>query len=61
MVCQLFRIIVVYSVLGPVTSVAKDSWPDNDALYEFYLWEYNLYLIKKLLINLMIIVLLLHQ
>lgn len=61
MLCQLFRIIVVYSLLGPMTPVAKDSWPDNDALYEFYHWEYNLYLIRKLLINLTIIVLLLYQ
>lgn len=59
--CQLFRIRVVYSLLGPMTPVAKDSWPENGVLYEFYLWKYNLYLIRKLLINLMIIVLLLHQ
>lgn len=61
MLCQLFRIIVVCSLLGPMTSVAKYSWPDSGALYEFYHWEYNLYLIRKLLINLMLIVLLLHQ
>lgn len=47
--------------LGPMTPVAEDSWPDNGALYEFYLWEYNLYPIRKLLINLIIIMPLLHQ